>query len=332
MTRRGVVVLVLAALLVAPVGNAVAQSDADAGVGAEAERAAVCAGRLRAASEVDEAPEELRLADVCADFADEIESGAWGDALGSTSAEELSARPFEELAELMAHYQQAPSETGLAVEELAAVVESLRPFEPVAELSLWERIRDWIREALGLDEATGAGGIIAWLRNLSIPAEWVRTIFYVLGITVVIAALIVAVNELRVGGLLGGGDAGPRDSGRLRPAPAWATRVPLTLEGVRRAPTANQPALLLAMLVERLRTRFGDGIRDSLTHRELSAAAGPLGLRRRNELDAVVSAAERVTFAGWRPDPADVEPVFSQGKAVLEELESEREPAAPRLR
>jgi hypothetical protein len=151
---------------------------------------------------------------------------------------------------------------------------------------------------------------------------------YVLGITVVIAALVVLVNELRVSGVFGGGSERARVRGGTAYVPAWAKRAPLTLEGVRRAPAARQPALLLEMLVERLRARFGDAVRDSLTHRELADAAGALGVQSRGELDAVASAAERVTFAGWQPEPPDVETVISKGKAVLDELEAEREPAA----
>lgn len=317
--QRAVLAFVLAAPLLAPAGNAGAQSIAPA-----VPTAAECAARLRAASEADDAQEAPRLADVCAPLAEEIESGAWGSVLGSTGAEELSARPFEELVEVIAHYEEQPGDADLAVAELASVVESLRPFEPVAELSMWERLRNWLRERLGFDDASGGGGLFAWLRTLSIPEQWIRTIVYVLGITVVIAALVVVANELRVNGVFDGG-AGPRDRRRSGPAPAWATRAPLTLEGVRRAPPGKQPGLLLRMLVERLHGRYGDAVRASLTHRELAAAAGSLGVRHRDELDAVVSAAERVTFAGWRPGPGDVDAVLSQGEAVLEELEAERD-------
>lgn len=289
--------------------------------------AAECAARLRAASTAEAAPSVPRLADVCADLAEELESGAWGAALGSVGAEDLSARSFGELVDLIENYERAPAETALAVDELAAVVESLRPFEPVAELSLWERIREWISDRLGFDDPARGGGLIDWLRNLSIPEDWVRTIVYVLGITIVIAALVVLVNELRVSGVFGGGTGRASVRGGAAAVPAWAKRVPLTFDGVRRAPAARQPALLLELLVERLRGRFGDSVRDSFTHRELADAAGELGVQRRSELDAVVSAAERVTFAGWRPETADVEPVLSKGKAVLDELEAERDPA-----
>jgi hypothetical protein len=314
--------LIVASIL-APVCIALAQTASDPSV-----EAAECAARLRAASQADTAPNVPRLADVCADFAAQLDSGAWGGALGSGGADDLSVRSFEELIDLIEHYERAPRGTQLVVDDLAAVVESLRPFEPVAELTLWERTRKWIRARLGFDDPARGGGLLDWLRNLSVPDDWIRTIVYVLGITIVIAALVVLVNELRISGVLGGSRGSARVRGGTAFVPAWAKRVPLTYDGVRRAPPASQPALLLELLVERLRARYGDAVRDSFTHRELADAAGALGVQRRSELDAVVAAAERVTFAGWHPEPVDVEPVISQGKAVLDELEAEREPAS----
>lgn len=324
MTRAGAaLVLVLAALLLAPAFDASAQSRTGPGRSAAAE----CAERLRAASEDGSSEGAPRLADVCADLAEQLDYGEWAPALGSIGAGELTARPFRELVDLMGHYERRPHATGLAIDELEAVVDALRPFEPVAELSLWDRIREWLRKRLGLDERDDGGGLLAWLRNLSIPDAWIRTIVYVLGITVVIGALVVAVNELRLSGVLGG--RGSRRDGRKDgEVPPWAKRVPLTYDAVKRAPPVRQPALLLGLLVERLRGRFGDAVRDSLTHRELAAAAETLGVRRRDELEAVASAAERVTFSGWRPEPSDAERVLAQGKAVLDELEAAPPPAA----
>ncbi|HEX6994515.1 MAG TPA: hypothetical protein VF339_10265 [Gammaproteobacteria bacterium] len=320
MSRAGVVLVLAAVPLLAFAADANAQS----GFGGDTD-VADCAARLRAGDGTGGEGGAPRLVDVCADLAREIEAGKWAPALGRTPAGALTARPFEDLVDLIAHYERVPDRTDLEVDELEALVDSLRPFEPVAELSLWERIREWLRERLGLDDAGGAGGVLEWLRNLSIPGEWVRALVYLLGFAIVIAALIVAANELRISGVLRGG----RDRRRGRAAggvPPWATRVPVTFDGVKRAPAVRQPALLLALVVERLKERFGDRVRDSLTHRELVAAAARLGVRRRDELEAVVVAAERVTFADWHPGPADVEPVIAHGKAVLDELDAGRPP------
>jgi len=187
-------------------------------------------------------------------------------------------------------------------------------------------LSEWLKERLGFGDS-GSGGLVEWLRNLPIPDEWVRTLVYVLGITIVVAALIVALNELRVSGVLGRG-AQPRGTSRTGLVEAWTSSIPRSLDAVRKAPTAQQPVLLLALLVERLRTRYGEQVRDSMTHRELVSAADAFSIERRGDFAAVVSAAERVTYASWRPDADEVEPVLSKGRGVLDELESAA-PAGP---
>lgn len=324
MIRSGVLLLsILAAHIFAFAEPARAQSVVAPSLPAAA---AECAARLRAASAPGEVEAVPRVADICPSVARELEEGTWAETLGAIRAGQLTSRPFAELVDLMGQYERSAFSTGPALEQLDEIVESLRPFEPKAEPSLWGRVRQWLRERLGFDDSNDGGGLIEWLRNLSIPDEWVRTIFYVLGITIVLAVLVVVANELRVRGVFGN-PAGARARGAAGVVPAWEKRMPLSLDVVTRAPPTRQPALLLAMLVERLRARFGDDVRDSMTHRELAAAASVLGVRRSGELKAVLSAAERVAFAGWRPDPADIEPVIANGKAVLDELDGDREPA-----
>src|SRR5690606_2782398 len=76
-----------------------------------------------------------------------------------------------------------------------------------------------------------------------------------------------------------------------RGEPAWVKRMPPTVEAVKRSPPARQPVLMLTLLLERLQGRFGERVRDSLTHRELASAAATLGVRTHGELEAVAGAA-----------------------------------------
>src|SRR5690606_38792063 len=104
----------------------------------------------RASSRGDESS---RLGDVCAELAAELDALVWGEALVATSAEDLSVAAFHELGRLIAHYERPKSDaSGLDVEELARIVDSLGALEPVADLSPWQRIVRFVRERLGLDE------------------------------------------------------------------------------------------------------------------------------------------------------------------------------------
>src|SRR5690606_10567494 len=181
-TRR-LVVLVLAGWLAALCGGARADDDP----GSVLPAAAACAERLRSAEQraerADDGEKAVRLAEVCADLAAELEARVWGEALVSTSAEDLSARSFGELVKLIEHYERTGSETSaFRVDELARIVESFGALDPVAELSPWERIVRFVRQRLGLDENGDASRLLNWLRRIAIPDEWQRGIVATLGI------------------------------------------------------------------------------------------------------------------------------------------------------
>ena len=80
--------------------------------------------------------------------------------------------------------------------------------------------------------------------------------------------------------------------------------------------------LLLALVLDRLRARGVQPLRDSLTHRELLGAAH-LTAQQSAAFGAVLDAAERVTFADWRPAEVDVEPVLARGRQLLSSLSAE---------
>ncbi len=308
MTKR-LVILASAGLLAATSGAATADDLLAS--------AAVCAERLRAA----EAPAEpaggsgvARLADVCADLAAELDGEVWGEALVYTRAENLSARSFAELVELIEHYEQARSDTsGLRIGELARIVESLGSLDPAAELSPWETIVSFVRQRLGLDESGDASRLLSWLRRVAIPGAWQRGIVVVLGLLALTVLVAAAAHELaarraRAARGCGGSEAAPHEP-------------LLTIDDIARASPAKQPALLLGLLLARLRARFGDAVRDSMTPRELAARVGALGLSHRGDFEVVAAAAERVTFAGWHPQPGDAAAVLARARAVLDELD-----------
>ncbi|MGB7213625.1 MAG: hypothetical protein WBE98_01030 [Gammaproteobacteria bacterium] len=259
-------------------------------------------------------PPSGRLGDVCAELAAELDDRVWGEALVSTSAEDLSVPAFGELGQLIAHYERPRSDpSGLDVDELARIVESLGALEPVVELSPWQRIVRFVRERLGLDDDGNAGDWLAWLRRVGLPENWQRGIVVTLGMLAAVFVIVVVANELaarRAASGERGAGAGTAPLGRV-----------LGVDDIERAAPASQPALLLSLLLARLRERFGDAVRESMTPRELAAAVGALGLSRRDDFGLVAEAAERVVFAGWRPEAADAAVVLARARAVLDELD-----------
>jgi len=313
-TRR-LVVLVLAGWLAALCGGARADDDP----GSVLPAAAACAERLRSAEQraerADDGEKAVRLAEVCADLAAELEARVWGEALVSTSAEDLSARSFGELVKLIEHYERTGSETSaFRVDELARIVESFGALDPVAELSPWERIVRFVRQRLGLDENGDASRLLNWLRRIAIPDEWQRGIVATLGILAAAVVIVVVAHELAARRAARTGGRSDREAEAPRSRPGG-------IDDIARAPSASQPPLLLSLLLARLRERFGDAVRESMTPRELAAAVGALGLSHRDDFDVVATAAERVTFAGWVPRPDDAAAVLAGARAVLNELD-----------
>jgi hypothetical protein len=72
--------------------------------------------------------------------------------------------------------------------------------------------------------------------------------------------------------------------------------------------------------LDRLRAGSRAPLRDSLTHRELLGAAQGLSPEQSDAFGAVVTAAERATFGGWRPDESACDGLIERGRALLAAL------------
>ena len=173
----------------------------------------------------------------------------------------------------------------------------------------------WLDEHFGARGAVTPEWLAQWLKALSPSERFVRYFVIALGILLAAATALVVINELRVAGLLAGGvlrkyspltpsDAEPRNSS----AREW--------DDVARAPLARRPALLLAIVLDRLRER-GRAPRDSLTHRELLGAGTGFDAEQSAAFAAIVAAAERVTFGDWRPVESELDGVLARGRALL---------------
>ena len=263
------------------------------------------------------APEDApRLGDVCPELAAAINEGPWGAALAGTWADDLSTTAFRTLTELVPEYERpAAAELALRSDALDESLAALKLDEPTAELTLWERIQRWFDEQFGSRGDDARGWLEKWLEHLSPSERVVRYLVVVLGVVLVLATVIVVVNELRVAGVLAGDVL--RKYTPLAPSAPDAEMRALDLDDVARAPLARRPVLLLALVLERLRARSKAQLRDSLTHRELLRSAAGLSAEQGAAFAAVVGAAERVTFGDWRPEERDVDGIVARGRALL---------------
>jgi hypothetical protein len=281
--------------------------------------------RLRAAAKSTDAEPNARersapvLGDVCPDVAAALDASPWGEALAGVSARELETGAFVDLTKLVASYER-PAAGGAvpAPSALDDVLAELKVEKPTTELTLWERIQHWYDEHFGASNDEARGWLETWLRRFAPSDAWVGYLVIVLGIALVAGTVAIVVNELRVAGVLAGGVL--RKYAPLSPSIAEPEQQRARdLDDVMRAPLRRRPALLLALVLERLRARGALPLRDSLTHRELLRAAN-LSAEQSAAFGAVVGAAERVTFADWEPAERDVDPLLARGRELLSSL------------
>jgi hypothetical protein len=262
------------------------------------------------------------LGDVCPELAEALDDNPWGEALAGVSAEDLETSAFVELTRLVAAYEQPPAGAGSPAPSAAAldeVLAQLKLEKPTAELSIWERIQQWYDEHFGARDDVARGWLEKWLRRFAPSDAWVGYFVIVLGIGLVVGTLVIVINELRVAGVLTRGAYAKYSP--LAPSAPEPERA-RDFDAVMSAPLARRPVLLLALVLERLRARGALPLRDSLTHRELLRAAR-LSAEQSAAFGAVVGAAERVTFADWRPAERDVDPLLVCGRELLSSLPAE---------
>ena len=303
----------LAEALPPGVGDCLAKIDA-----LRAPTAGAAAQRNRA-----EAPART-LGDVCPDFAAALEDNSWGEALAGVSPDDLETSAFVELTKLVEGYERPPAEARQPSPPSAAALDDALgelKLEKPAPLTIWQRIQQWYEEHFGASGDEARGWLEQWLQRFAPSDRLVSYFVIALGIVLVAVTVTIVFNELRVAGVLAG-DVLRKYSPLAPSAPGSEPERARNFDDVTRAPLARRPVLLLALVLERLRARGATPLRDSLTHRELLGAAR-LSAQQSAAFGAVLDAAERVTFADWRPAEADVDPLLARGRELLSSLPAE---------
>jgi hypothetical protein len=264
-------------------------------------------------------PAVPRLGEICPELATAVDEGTWGQALPGISAADLTPAAFEALTRIAADYERPSSgQIDLSAAALDDALDELELREAPEQLSIWERIRRWYDEHFGAERDETRSWLERWLEGFSVTERAIRYLMIALGVLVVAATAAIVWNELRVAGVLAGGLV--RKYSPFANATAESEPRPKDIDDVLRAPLLSRPALLLALVLDRLRAREQAPLRDSLTHRELLRAAKGLSAEQSDAFRVVVGAAERTTFGGWRPDEASAEALLERGRALIASL------------
>jgi hypothetical protein len=228
---------------------------------------------------------------------------------------ELSAAGLRELRTLLTRAAPAATVRPPRVAQLAAVLAGLAVSER-REQGWWARFKQWLREVLERRQADeDSPWWRRWLGSLNLPQRVLDLVAAGAMAVVIALALAVLVNEMRVAGVT----LGRRTRGApLARAAAHARR---TLEDLERASPAEQPRLLLELLVARLREQDRLPPPRALTLYELTRAAR-LTSGERERLSVLTAVCERLRFAAQQPSPPSLAAALAGGRELLGTLAS----------
>jgi len=238
-----------------------------------------------------------RVAERCPDLAPSLAHSPWAPWLPSDwnrPGNQLSASGLTELRTLLARKPRTSSAPAPRIARVAPVLAALELNERT-DGSWWARFKEWLHElAERLAQQQDRGWLRRLLGSIDLSQHALEGIAWVaLAVVVALAATIVA-NELRVAGLLGR----TQRTRRARAAGTAETRCALTLDEVERVSPAQQPRLLLELIVARLGEQRRLPPAQALTVHELERAAELPDDADRGRLAALVAVCERVRYAG----------------------------------
>ncbi len=224
---------------------------------------------------------------------------------------DLSARGLRDLRGLLER-ELTPSPRPVRVpgiERVPAVLASLGREDPERS-GWWARTRKWLRRVFAAPAPDSEEG---WLNRMigqdGLSQAVIELVSYVALLMVVLVAIAIVANELRVAGGL------RRRLAILRDAPMDPRKEQLSWEDVQKADRPQRPGLLLEVLAARL-TKAPRG----LTARELERVARLASEEDRRLLVRLVETAERLKFSNTEVPEEALEQALAGGRLLLERV------------
>jgi hypothetical protein len=246
---------------------------------------------------------------------DEIGASDW---LSRTQRDELSPHGLADFVQLTERYRVPPGAHRPDPADLAPILDSLDEARDQQPRGLLDRLKGWMRSLLERQADSGSW-LAEWLEDFELSGGVTLAIVYGLAALVVISALGIVFNELRVARAFGGKSS--RRLTHVAAALAGGRAAAPTLADIESAPMHERPSLLLRLVVASL---IGTGrltVERSLTHRELVARARLDDASQRDNLARLASTAEQIMYSGSAPAAGDVDRAIEAGHALKLQLD-----------
>jgi hypothetical protein len=259
------------------------------------------------------------LAAECPDLKSALVALGYSRTLSAGWESELTPAQLEDLAALASRYRGGPPSAAPQVGAVRDIVAALAKERATAGKSWWEVVRDWVRSLSAGHDEHDRSWIERWMDKLSGATGVLTFITYVLVALVFGVALGYIVVEMRSSGVSARAARSRKTASGVR----FADDEPVE-EKLARAPIFDQPALLLTLLVRRLKRAGRLSAERHLTHRELARAAALDDPGQRSRLGRLTQVAEELLY-GPRPPSAElVHVAVEEGRELLRSLDEPR--------
>jgi len=247
----------------------------------------------------------------CPGLTDALEDLGYLQLLSSGTRDALHAYDLPDLLRIDDWYDDEQARD-LDVTTLAPILTSLRAEKPEHALTWFERLKRWLRSLLERQQDTRDRRLPQWLDDLDLSTI-LRALLLGSIVLIVVLAVVVIYNELRVSGIL-------RKRRVVHDAAIdAAAHDALTsggLEDLDNLSPARKAPMLLRMLVATLIKSGRLRTERSLTYRELCTRATFDDTQQRESFRRVAALAERVVYGSGEVSAEEVEPVVAAARAL----------------
>jgi hypothetical protein len=212
-------------------------------------------------------------------------------------------------------YSEPPAAREVQVESLQPILDQLKEPVQAEQAPTWlERFRRWLRNLMGKKDADTDSWLSRWLDGYTLSETAQKILVYGSLILVVLLAVAVIVNEVRVA------RKHRRKKDRMEASGvAGVTALAARSLDLDAAARSERPSILLQMLVATLVKSGRLQAERSLTHRELTVRARFDDASQRESFRRVAQLAERIVYGGDEA-PAELDDVVQAGRALHSQL------------
>jgi hypothetical protein len=312
--------VVLAALLMA------APMMAAPGAAQEAPVAELSACIAALGDDEDGAEEDLlwpELVDACPDLEAALAASEYAPWLPEAWRERAQESPgFITLDSLIALERLLDAESAprdartVSQESLAAALDDLDRAEAKPRVTWWNRLLEWLRERMSRQRGDeDAGWLIEWLSDLGRHETLLRMLGYGLFAAIVLVALGIVVNEMKIAGVF--------DARRRRDTESAAADAP-SIAHVPATPSTERFAALIDRILAALTADERVSVDAAATHRELVRSVRLHDSDEHASFVRLVDCAERVRYAPAWPPEGEIESALDGGNALLTAIHRRR--------